>query len=200
MTSASSAPTGPGIDYSAPFMQKEWESATKGLKYTSIKNALSKILRDRKDTSVPSLTSEKEMIEAVKELSLREDLPSIVNLMGKVSSVFTATSAAAKLLIAAQLLRSNRPEIEKLTKEKKEQAIKALILGGRWMIERGEFIKKAETVFGKRPQVSTSTIRGKHIKYAFLGTAMMIPFSIIVFPFIGIAALAVTAYQYLAKT
>jgi hypothetical protein len=126
-----------GAEKKAPHfiaLNKKWTDATKSLNFKKIGAALNKY--------GVTVNNEHELLEAVTKLSKKEDLPSIRQLMKDVSSLTKSKSetTAAKILIAAQLYRSYSEE-GKFTGIKDTQndaAIKSLILGGRWMVERGE--------------------------------------------------------------
>lgn len=127
----------PNIEEQWDDATKGWDTATKGSKFDKLNASLKNYLPKLKE-----LTTTQSMIETVKNLGTSSaHLPSIIDLMQKASALLNEPeSSAAKILIAAQLLRLNPKLIDPTNPQETEKAIKSLILGGRWMIEQGEFM------------------------------------------------------------
>jgi hypothetical protein len=166
-----------GVRVSAPYMylNKEWVNATSQLNFKKVSEII------KKHFEGVNVNNEKEMIKAVETLSTKKDLPSITDLMKEASSLNKAKSSAAKMLIAAQLFRSNKEKYKALIGADKDNVIKALILGGRWMVEKEEFL-------GEGPGIVAT-------KVIMVLTAFVSIISIVTFPILGAIGAAYGIYR-----
>ena len=111
-------------------IEKEWKKSTKELHPRQMVSALNTYFKTEKNYLPPTIKNSRQIISTVISLAQAPvALPPLKQLINDANSSNEETATAAKLVIAAHLLRLH-PDV------KENLEMKALILGGRWIVEQ----------------------------------------------------------------